>query len=748
MVPEIIRRVGWTAAPVGILTTMEPDELGLNGFPRQRVACRILAMNSAAASVAAAELAKEIPEMAFSELMPREEGSVAFLAHEDYCNVLLKASGKNGVFYKHRKSSADEDNELLLLWLPPEYSLEESLQLAKDDSVFGVVQKSSAVEGRFALRFADLTTLENFATTHSIQSNALFGRWKFAGTLVSLGIAGALTFLHSQDWVNPDVLYVTEGHFVFIAEKIGRRDPVYFNHAGFARQIKWKALNSKAKLLAKEYNKNRATASSEFRAPSRSIQQLENRRLFLERSVKVPPKAAAKATGYMNPCFRIPSHSLFNSKMYRVNGHGQTGPQRNAVVLSVAICPRDALPTVIAAVGYTSRACGVLVVQSPDELHLKGYPRSKVKCTYSVCTEGAERRHIQVERFLVQLGFADQVRMSPAGEELVVGITMTKMQAKCSGHRGWQEGSAPAGMLASWLDKVTPSVAYAEIQARMDSAFTFMCHSDFCDTVLRASGTEGIFTKVHQRHSSEPEAGHELLWLDPEISLNDALLVAENAGALGVVEKGNKGRLALRFRSVEDLTTFAKSNKYDFDASLQRWKVTGVPLQAGVQGLSQMLCSLGWKVAEIPLAFGIWDSPLRVAVEAMVVVDLTLVHGHKLNKPFCKKWQRPHQRKFPFSLIPPKAPHEPRKPRSARMMATRGRPPLPSDDWFERASRFHFPYYFACISRTGRNKKMHALHGNHGDEDVVEFSLCNVAGLQKNGRVEYLSSLTSHFLAW
>lgn len=47
MVPEIIRRVGWTAAPVGILTTMEPDELGLNGFPRQRVACRILAMNSA-----------------------------------------------------------------------------------------------------------------------------------------------------------------------------------------------------------------------------------------------------------------------------------------------------------------------------------------------------------------------------------------------------------------------------------------------------------------------------------------------------------------------------------------------------------------------------------------------------------------------------------------------------------------------------------------------------------------------------
>ena len=39
------------------------------------------------------------------------------------------------------------------------------------------------------------------------------------------------------------------------------------------------------------------------------------------------------------------------------------------------------------------------------------------------------------------------------------------------------------------------------------------------------------------------------------------------------------------------------------------------------------------------------------------------------------------------------------------------------------------------------------LHGNHGDEHVVQFSLCNAAGLQKSGRVEFLSSLPSHFLA-
>ena len=237
-------------------------------------------------------------------MVPREESSVAFLIHEGHCSVLLKCSGKNGVFYKHRKSSDRDDNEMPLLWLPREYNLENSLKLTTESSVFGVVQKSSAVEGWFALRFESVGSSEIFPAAHSVQSNALFGRWKCSGTPVSLGIAGALTFLHQQGWEKPDILYVTEGHAIFIAENIGRHEPMHFKHDGVLRQIKWKAMNSKAKKLAKEDSQNRATASSVARSSSRLTQQLENRRLFLEKAVKVPPNTGARAAAF-GLCFMI-----------------------------------------------------------------------------------------------------------------------------------------------------------------------------------------------------------------------------------------------------------------------------------------------------------------------------------------------------------------------------------------------------------------------------------------------------------
>eukprot|EP00434_Breviolum_minutum_P040829 symbB.v1.2.036299.t1/scaffold5093.1/size31020/1 len=44
LIPEIIRRAGWTSHACAILTVQPPSELGLLGFPRQRVQCRISVM--------------------------------------------------------------------------------------------------------------------------------------------------------------------------------------------------------------------------------------------------------------------------------------------------------------------------------------------------------------------------------------------------------------------------------------------------------------------------------------------------------------------------------------------------------------------------------------------------------------------------------------------------------------------------------------------------------------------------------
>ena len=44
LIPEIIRRVGWTSHACAMLTVQPPSELGLLGCPRQRVQCRISVM--------------------------------------------------------------------------------------------------------------------------------------------------------------------------------------------------------------------------------------------------------------------------------------------------------------------------------------------------------------------------------------------------------------------------------------------------------------------------------------------------------------------------------------------------------------------------------------------------------------------------------------------------------------------------------------------------------------------------------
>ena len=235
MIPEIIRRVGWTSHACAILTVQQPSELGLHGFPRQRVQCRISAMTETgerkeimverwliqlgygqsvvqnmqgelvnvfvtmksciakfsprfgwpvgqiSASIAAHEIFKHIPEPAVADITSRETQSVAFLVHGDYCQILLKASGIGGVFYKYRKDP--DSTEYPLLWLPEETPFETALDHAKSPEVLGVVEKSSAQEGRFALRFENLSVLEKFAQDNGIHNNSLYGRWKVTGIL-------------------------------------------------------------------------------------------------------------------------------------------------------------------------------------------------------------------------------------------------------------------------------------------------------------------------------------------------------------------------------------------------------------------------------------------------------------------------------------------------------------------------------------------------------------------------------------
>ena len=262
----------------------------------------------------------------------------------------------------------------------------------------------------------------------------------------------------------------------------------------------------------------------------------------------------------------------------------------------VAICPREHLPQVLTNVGCSAHPCGVVITQSPEEVHLKGYPRSRIRCTFDICNDDGDRQQVCVERYLVQFGFSSPVSMLAIGETLDVPSTVKKMVAKCSIHRGWPAGQNPSAILADFLAKFIPREAFSEIIARNNS-FTFLCHESYCDVILRMSGRDGIFTKVHGFGDAERM---ELLWLDKTMSLEDATaLVEKHATILGLAEKGQQGFLALRFRDYGDMVRFAKETGIEQNFDLQRWKVSGLPVTTGIAGVHQLLHSLKWEVEEV-----------------------------------------------------------------------------------------------------------------------------------------------------
>ncbi len=342
-IPEIVRRVGWTSNACAILTVQQPSELGLHGFPRQRVQCRISVMTETGvrkeimverwliqlgygqpvvqkmqgelvsvfvtmksciakfsprfgwpvgqigASIAANEIFKHIPEPAVADITPREAQSVAFLVHSDYCPVLLKSSGIDGVFYKYRKDP--DATEFPLLWLPEETSIDTALHYAKAPEALGVVEKSSAQDGRLALRFENITILEKFAQEKGIHNNSLYGRWKVTGTPAEIGVAGAAAFLAGQQWKGFDILFVDAGHFVFIAPSVGNHHPMHFVYQGVSRLIHWKAVNAKAKTLIKAHS---VAAASAAKGPLE--QAALNRKSFLEKVLPKQPSPAPPAS--------------------------------------------------------------------------------------------------------------------------------------------------------------------------------------------------------------------------------------------------------------------------------------------------------------------------------------------------------------------------------------------------------------------------------------------------------------------
>ena len=143
------------------------------------------------------------------------------------------------------------------------------------------------------------------------------------------------------------------------------------------------------------------------------------------------------------------------------------------------------------------------------------------------------------------------------------------------------------------------------ILCRDDLCATSLVHFDVLETLLRASGRDALFIKLH----ADETVMHpfELLWLDEAFDLEAAVTVslAKNDHIFGVAVKNTKRdpRLALRFASMQKLREFAKTHSIFYYSQYGRWKLSGLPSSTGAVGATALLQSRSWKVQEM-LYFG------------------------------------------------------------------------------------------------------------------------------------------------
>ncbi|CAK9061868.1 Uncharacterized protein SCF082_LOCUS32335 [Durusdinium trenchii] len=209
---------------------------------------------------------------------------------------------------------------------------------------------------------------------------------------------------------------------------------------------------------------------------------------------------------------------------------------------------------------------------------------------------GGDRVITSVKRYVVQLGWGKAVEQVMQGEEVSMIFTMARFTCKMPEALGWPSGPLPAALIVAELAHFLPEEAVDDVQSRHNNTATFMVHSDYTDTLLRASGRRSIFFK-----ESKPTKELLLLWLEDGTSLEEAIKMADHQDAYGVVRKGNsaKPKYAICFMCAERLKEFAESYSLIDVTALGRWKIYGIDATVGTYGLLAWLTQRGFQDVEI-----------------------------------------------------------------------------------------------------------------------------------------------------
>ena len=265
----------------------------------------------------------------------------------------------------------------------------------------------------------------------------------------------------------------------------------------------------------------------------------------------------------------------------------------------IAAVQKADVPNVLRNVGYTREPTAMLVTQHPAQIGMRGYDAQSVRCVFRVREDDGSTKELVVSRFLVQLGFGTPVAQQAHGELVSVPVCMHKVTIKMPACFGWTTDMVTGTTIARVLEARIPPGSFDGIICRDNLTATCLVHADVLDQALSSSGREGMFLKMHPAESIRPP--FEPLWLGEEVTLESAVPMAKADHVFGVVAKNTRRepRLALRFADTAKLQEHAKHHGIFDHSRYGRWKLSGMPVSAGVVGATALLQQRGWNVQEM-----------------------------------------------------------------------------------------------------------------------------------------------------
>lgn len=356
LVPDVLRRIGYTQAPCAIVTTQPAKELGIP-YPSVDVRCSLEVSNQEGSReivevnkfltqigygspvelattgpcivaprtmhkcvarfdlptglqegeltgrIVAEAVSKHINPAYFVDVNARQDNTATLMVQDVAVHDLLRASGQDHVYFRLHSTDPDAGT-LEIIWLPEQIPHSDALQLVAKEKTFGLALKRGANGPRYGLRFNTTEAMNAYAVKYSMGDKHKWGRFRASNIPSSVGLRGLHDMLSPLGWEIEEVEFFGDTGAVFLASGRGEHDQMHFvDHNKRKIPVMIKALNSRARDMTKDHAQAAAAKAKTAPKPAASASGNERaqvqKALFTKRSDpgktgETPPPKQAK----------------------------------------------------------------------------------------------------------------------------------------------------------------------------------------------------------------------------------------------------------------------------------------------------------------------------------------------------------------------------------------------------------------------------------------------------------------------